>query len=228
MLGNGFYSSCCLGCCENDAPAPAEIRGGGYDSQSESGDDSGNEPEGSQIEDTEFDEVEIAGMADEYAAQQQVVDQERQEEEKEEEDGAQVFPADNEAVPRVVHMPDSTAELDIDDDEAFDINFESDEFAFTATSGKPRPEGYMQEFCYEVHKRLKTEYKKIAFEASATTRWLKQHLKQNDYWLLPCHMATIATKLGLTPRHKSYYKRIYVWLSDDRWGELATPCCPNC
>ena len=53
MLGNGFYSSCCLGCCENDAPAPAEIRGGGYDSQSESGDDSGNEPEGSQIEDTE-------------------------------------------------------------------------------------------------------------------------------------------------------------------------------
>ena len=57
MLGNGFYSSCCLGCCENDAPAPAEIRGGGYDSQSESGDDSGNEPEGSQIEDTEFDEV---------------------------------------------------------------------------------------------------------------------------------------------------------------------------
>ena len=61
-----------------------------------------------------------------------------------------------------------------------------------------------------------------------TNRWLKQHLKENDYWLLPCRMAWIAKKLGLEPRHKSYYKRIFVWLPDDRWGEEAMPRCPNC
>ena len=58
----------------------------------------------------------------EYEAQQNVVDQERREEEEEE--AAQDFPADNQVEPRVVRVPDSVAELDIDEDGDFDCNVE--------------------------------------------------------------------------------------------------------
>ena len=64
----------------------------------------------------------ITGMAAEYEAQQNVVDQERREEEEEE--AAQDFPADNQVEPRVVRVPDSVAELDIDEDGDFDCNVE--------------------------------------------------------------------------------------------------------
>ena len=39
----------------------------------------------------------------------------------------------------------------------------NDEFAFTDDM---RPDGYMQALCYEVHKRLKIEFKKIRFETT--------------------------------------------------------------
>lgn len=152
---------------------------GGYDDPSDMGDES---------DDPELDDAAIAGMAADYEAEQNVIDQERREEEKEEQNASQDFPADNQAEPRVVHVPDSIAELDFDEDKNFDVNIEDDEFSFNE---KHRPDGYMQEFCYEVHKRLRIEFRKIGFETMNTNRWLKQHLEKNDYWLLPCHMALI-------------------------------------
>ena len=136
---------------------------GGYDDPSDMGDES---------DDPELDDAAIAGMAADYEAEQNVIDQERREEEKEEQKAAQDFPADNQAEPRVVHVPDSIAELDFHEDKNFDVNIEDDEFS-------------------EVHKRLRIEFRKIGFETMNTNRWLKQHLEKNDYWLLPCHMALI-------------------------------------
>ena len=217
LLGNGFYSSFCSECCEEDGPA--QIRGGFGDDDIDSGYQSQH--------DSELDEVAVADMAAEYAAEQNLVDQVRREEEEEEE-AAKDFPADNQAEPKVVRVPDSVAELDIDDDEDFDVDGEGGALAFTETADKKRPDGYMQEFCYEVFNRLKIEFKKIGLDTLGTNRWLKEHLKRNDYWILPCHMASIAKRLGLKPRHKSYYKRIFVWLPHDRWGEEAMPRCPNC
>ena len=195
LLGNGFFSSCCSECREEDGPV--KIRGGDDDPS-----DVGDESDDPELE--ELDDAAVADMAAGYEAEQNVIDQERREEEKEEQNAAQEFPADNQAEPRVVHVPDSIAELDCDEGENFDVNVEDEEFAFNE---KNRPDGYMQEFCYEVHKRLRIEFRKIGFESMVTNRWLKQHLEKNDYWLLPCHMALIAQKLGLKPRHKSYYKR---------------------
>ncbi|EJK54735.1 hypothetical protein THAOC_25612 [Thalassiosira oceanica] len=87
FLGNGFYSSCCSECREDDGPV--KIRGG-YDDPSDIGD---------ETDDPELDEAAIAGMAADYEAQQNIIDQERREEEKEEQNAAQDFPEDNQAEP---------------------------------------------------------------------------------------------------------------------------------
>ncbi|EJK71865.1 hypothetical protein THAOC_06654, partial [Thalassiosira oceanica] len=109
---------------------------------------------GDESDDPELDDASLSGMAAEYEVQHNVVDQERREEKKEE--AAQYFPADNQAQPRIVHVPDSIAELGFDEDEDFDVDVEDDRFAF---KDKERSDGYIEDGVQE-----------IGFESTSTNR----------------------------------------------------------
>ena len=53
-------------------------------------------------------------------------------------------------------------------------------------------------------------------------------LGQNDWWLRSEHALYICRKLGIEdPTEKYYYRSIYVWLPDTRWGADSMPSCVN-
>lgn len=58
------------------------------------------------------------------------------------------------------------------------------------------------------------------------------YLKENDWWIRAYHYATICNKLNITKDHpdmteSSYFRDVYVWLPDVRWGNGCMPSCSN-
>ena len=59
-------------------------------------------------------------------------------------------------------------------------------------------------------------------------KWLTEHLKANDWWIRKEHAKKICSKLAIHCDELEYYRDIYIWLPDVRWGEIALPVCPKC
>ena len=53
-------------------------------------------------------------------------------------------------------------------------------------------------------------------------------LKDNNWWLRAIHAPRICGMLKISCAEPSYYRDVYVWLPDVRWGQAAMPICPGC
>jgi len=82
--------------------------------------------------------------------------------------------------------------------------------------------GLQQEYLQAVHARLKEEV------GNHVQSLLLDLLKENDFWLHAVHAPKICCVLQIELLELSYYRDIYVWLPDVRWGQEAMPPCPNC
>ena len=82
--------------------------------------------------------------------------------------------------------------------------------------------GLMQSYLRAVQDRLKKEV------ANSIDPTLMSLIKENDWWLHSSNALQICNLLGLTFSEKSYYRDIYVWLPEVRWGEEGMPSCPHC
>jgi hypothetical protein len=82
--------------------------------------------------------------------------------------------------------------------------------------------GLQQEYLQAVHARLKDEV------GNRVLPLLLGLLKENDFWLRAVHAPKICGVLEIELLELSYYRDIYVWLPDVRWGQEAMPPCPNC
>ncbi|GFH49181.1 hypothetical protein CTEN210_05657, partial [Chaetoceros tenuissimus] len=116
--------------------------------------------------------------------------------------------------------------------------FESDEDSEDDKSKK-----FMDDIIRAVQERLKYEEN----PDGADPRWLMYHLQENDWYIRQCHMNFVCKKLdkwwkvysqksnrakhlqfNLKYTALPYYKDIYVWLPDRRWGQRGMPSCPTC
>ena len=112
------------------------------------------------------------------------------------------------------YTPDNVvAALDVDDDQI---------------DNAEAPEGLMAEYLEKVQKRLRFER---ANKLATTGKWLLQLLDKvpgSDWWLRSGLAKHVCNKLGIEYGEPSYYKDLYVWLPDERWGPMAMPPCPTC
>ncbi len=90
---------------------------------------------------------------------------------------------------------------------------------------KDKPLGVQQAVVKVITERLAEEVREA--NKSADT-WLLKHLKENDWWIRNEHARKFAKRLGLKAAHHAYYRDIYVFLPDVKYGKEFTPCCPNC
>ena len=88
----------------------------------------------------------------------------------------------------------------------------------------------MGEYLKAVFDRLRSETREKG-EGSTTAleeKWLVRMLEESEWWLRASRARSICSKLGLDYGEPSYYRDIYVWLPDERWGEEAKPPCVEC
>ena len=105
------------------------------------------------------------------------------------------------------------AELDVDDDQI---------------DNAEAPEGVMAEYLEKIQKRLRFER---ANKLATTDKWLLYLLDKgpgSDWWLRSGLAKHVCKKLDIEYGEPSYYKDLYVWLPDERWGPMAMPPCPTC
>jgi hypothetical protein len=88
-----------------------------------------------------------------------------------------------------------------------------------------KPLGVQQAVNKVVTERLKEEVKE---RNKSTDTWLLNHLRENDWWIRKEHARKFAKKLGVKAEHPAYYRDIYVWLPDIKYGQEFRPCCPSC
>mgnify|MGYP006107333253 FL=1 len=61
-----------------------------------------------------------------------------------------------------------------------------------------------------------------------TDKWMIKLLEQNGWWLRSEHALFVCKELGITqPAERFYYRSIYIWLPDIRYGIDSMPSCPN-
>ena len=53
-------------------------------------------------------------------------------------------------------------------------------------------------------------------------------LKDNDWWLRSVHARKICAWVSIECTEPSYFRDVYVWLPEVRWGMAAMPCCRSC
>ena len=78
---------------------------------------------------------------------------------------------------------------------------------------------------------LEAALKRMQAETTGTRRgdaWLLQHLKEKEWWLRASRAKDVCAKLGIDFGEPAYYRDVFVWLPDERWGMEATPACPSC
>jgi hypothetical protein len=86
-------------------------------------------------------------------------------------------------------------------------------------------DGVMQRYLKAVYERLRFELTK---RSNINERqWLYDMLKAYDWWIPAYLSKTVCNKLGISFNKPAYYRNIYVWLPDVRWGNAYMPCCPN-
>ncbi|KAL7532711.1 hypothetical protein ACHAXR_004793, partial [Thalassiosira sp. AJA248-18] len=139
--------------------------------------------------------------------------------------------------------PDIVATLDLPEEEEADTIFVSDDVdadigdGLYTSSKHEAPNGIQQKLLWAVHNRLRLELKppnNTRKNDKAVDPWLLRHLRRNGWWIRRNDAPRIAANLdkehgvGLGQHHAGYYRKIFVWLPDVRWGEEAMPCCPNC
>jgi len=58
--------------------------------------------------------------------------------------------------------------------------------------------------------------------------WLLNHLRENEWWIRKEHAHRFAARLGVAKQPLAFYRDIFVWLPDIKYGRAFMPCCPNC
>ena len=79
-----------------------------------------------------------------------------------------------------------------------------------------------------VYKRLRLETTGEASCGSLEQKWLLAMLQENGWWISASKARAVCFKLGLVCNELSYYRDIYVWLPDLRWGQEGVPPCVEC
>jgi hypothetical protein len=81
-------------------------------------------------------------------------------------------------------------------------------------------------FLKAVHRELREQVRGRA----VTEPWLLDMLKAPgaDWWLRAGQARLVCKKLNLPYDEPAYYRDIYVWLPDVRWGSEAMPPCVVC
>jgi len=75
---------------------------------------------------------------------------------------------------------------------------------------------------------------RLRLETSATSTmavdpWLFRMLEQKDWWLRATRALFVCKMLNMeNVAEEFYYRDVYVWLPDVRWGKECMPCCPTC
>ena len=113
------------------------------------------------------------------------------------------------------HRP-ADVEAELDDDEQLD--------------GADASGGVMATYLAAVFRRLHAEVRGDVAKHAREPKWLLAMLKAEgaDWWLPAGRAPTVCNRLGLEYGEPSYYRGIYVWLPDVRWGVEAMPPCPTC
>jgi hypothetical protein len=81
--------------------------------------------------------------------------------------------------------------------------------------------GVMQTYLKAMKDLLKNEV-----ASHGANSWLLSLLEENEWWVRAVHAPKVCKKLGIPCTEPTYYRDVYVWLPDVRWGEM--PFCPNC
>ena len=130
-----------------------------------------------------------------------------------EDDSRQASPSSRDA-PAPSPSPDGDIQADLDDDRDM-----------------PEQEsGVMGTYLRAVFDRLKAETRQNSGGSAGALQenWLLKLLEEWDWEISEKHAALVCEKLGLVYGEPSYYRRIYVWLPDLRWGHESMPPCVNC
>lgn len=62
----------------------------------------------------------------------------------------------------------------------------------------------------------------------SVSRALRSLLDENDWWLRSIHAKKVCSLIDIEFSESAYYRDIFVWLPDVRWGNYSMPPCPNC
>jgi hypothetical protein len=130
---------------------------------------------------------------------------------------------DNE-VPTIKRTHDIIANLDIDEDVRPEDHYDYDDGFEEVKNGKPL--GLQQSVVKLIQERLSEEVRETN---KCADTWLLIHLKENGWWIRKEHARRFAKKLGLNRKAPmAYYRDIYVFLPDIKYGSECKPCCPSC
>lgn len=87
-------------------------------------------------------------------------------------------------------------------------------------------ESQMRSYLRCLYEHLKYEVTGSGKNLPRDEKWLLGHLKANNWWLPAVHASHLCNKLGIEFGEPAYFRDVYVWLPDIRWGE--EPYCPCC
>jgi hypothetical protein len=126
---------------------------------------------------------------------------------------------DNDAI-NIEPAADVFANLDIDEDEPVDAD---DDEQYFESGGDM---GVQQQYIKAIQLRLRDELG--TRNNPCTDPYTLTHLKENGWWIKKENAPYFVKKLGLKRSYDAYYRDVYVWLPDVRWGKVCMPCCPSC
>ena len=113
-----------------------------------------------------------------------------------------------------------TPNLDIDDDADDEILNENGDVEDTAIMQK-----YLRAIQIQLQKELSQDF--------VGHTWLRDDiLKENDWWIPKHKFRRVCGKLNVhfadDETEQPYFRDVYVWLPDERWGKPCMPACPTC
>ena len=81
-----------------------------------------------------------------------------------------------------------------------------------------------------VHDRLRSETTGVVSRQPLADKWLLRMLKEDgaEWWLRASKAKVVCSKLSIEYGEPLYYRDIYVWIFDLRWGDEALPPCVEC
>jgi hypothetical protein len=83
----------------------------------------------------------------------------------------------------------------------------------------------MNTYLRAIQTRLKNE---VLEGTKDEEKWLTEMLNENDWWIRHQQAESLCKKLGVIFAEIAYYRDVYVWLPEQRWGCVAWPPCPSC
>jgi hypothetical protein len=83
----------------------------------------------------------------------------------------------------------------------------------------------MNTYLRAIQTRLKNE---VLEGTKDEEKWLMEMLNENDWWIRHQQAESLCKKLGVIFAEIAYYRDVYVWLPEQRWGCVAWPPCPSC